>query len=118
MNPVRTSILSALAVLSLFSFASLARADDTPLPTKHPVAERCRADPQKCREAREKWRAWCKQNPERCEQLKQQRKEMREQCKKDPQTCAEKRKEMREKIEQLRQEKADATNTTGTPQGN
>lgn len=117
MTLLRASTLCIAAACSLLSFTSPAHAGDTTLPAGHPIAERCRAEPQKCREAREKWLAWCKQNPDRCADIKQRRKELREQCHQDPSSCAEKRKQMHEKIEQLRHEGTAAPGTPATTSG-
>jgi hypothetical protein len=42
----------------------------------------------------------CKQNPERCEAMKQKRKEMQEKCTKDPEACKKMREERREKMKE------------------
>ena len=66
-------------------------------PDREAMRERCKADPQKCREemkARREER--CKANPKQCEEMKAKMQQRREQCKADPQKCREEMKARRE----------------------
>lgn len=59
--------------------------------------ERCKADPQKCRdEMKARRQEWCKANPQRCEEMKAKMTQRQEQCKADPQKCRDDMKARRE----------------------
>jgi TolA-binding protein len=61
------------------------------------MRERCKAEPQKCREEMKARREeWCKANPQRCEEMKAKMTQRQEQCKADPQKCREEMKARRE----------------------
>ena len=50
--------------------------------------EQCQTDPAKCRaEARARREQWCKDNAEKCRELKARAQQRREQCKADPGKC-------------------------------
>ena len=50
--------------------------------------EQCKANPEKCREERKaRFEERCKQNPQRCEEMKTRMKERQAQCKTDPDKC-------------------------------
>jgi len=100
-------LLPVLASLCLFATISAAHAEDTnPPPSGTPeMGERCRENPDKCKEMKEHMQAWCKEHADRCEEMKKKHQQMREECEKDPEACKKKREEMREKFHQRMEEK-------------
>ena len=104
---LQRKLMPLLASLCLFATISVARADDTrpPPPSGPEMGERCRENPDKCKEMKERMQNWCKEHADRCEEMKQKRQEMREECEKDPQACKQKREEMRDKFHQRMEEK-------------
>ena len=52
------------------------------------MRERCKADPQKCRdEMKARREERCKANPQQCEEMKAKMEQRQEQCKADPEKC-------------------------------
>lgn len=57
-------------------------------PRRRAVSEQCQADPGKCRaEAQARREQWCKDNAEKCREVKARAAQHREQCKADPEKC-------------------------------
>ena len=107
MKPSLSSVIYALALLAVQVAPATAqglpgatvRSDDGAGLHADRAAERerCKADPQKCREEMKARREeWCKANPQRCEEMKAKMKQRQEQCKADPQKCREEMKARRE----------------------
>jgi len=94
-----------LAFLFLAGFGLAAQAQEAPQagPKAPAVRERCADGPMGRRH-----QEFCKDNPQRCEELKAKRDQMREQCKQDPAACEKKREEMRAKMKQRMEERCKA----------
>ena len=94
-------VLGMAAVAGLWLGAGRALADDTAPPTG-PRAEWCKQNPEKCQELRAKREAFCKDNPQKCEQMKQRMAERQEFCKQNPEKCAEQRAAMKQHMADLK----------------
>jgi len=93
-----------LAFLLLAGFGLAVQAQEAPQAApKAPMAkERCTDG------AKHRHEAFCKDNPQRCEELKAKHEQMREQCKQDPAACEKKREEMRAKMKERFEERCKA----------
>ena len=102
----RTSVRLYKALLGVASIAflclgaSLALADDAP--PAGPRAEWCKQNPEKCKELRAKREAFCKDNPQKCEQMKQKAAERQEFCKQNPEKCEQQRAAMKQRRSDLK----------------
>ena len=101
------TLVVVAATVGLFLGATTLQADDSSVPPR-PGKEFCTANPEKCKEQREKMqsrraemKAKCDADPEKCEQMKQdmrqRRDEMKAKCQADPAKCDEMKQKMREK---------------------
>jgi len=100
-----------LACLFLAGFGLAAQAQEAApaTPKSSPNAQQpCKDHPGTGGRFKERHEAFCKDNPQRCEEMKAKREQMREQCKQDPAACEKKREEMRTKMKERFEERCKA----------
>ncbi len=92
--------MHTLIAIALLTLTGPALAQDAPPPAaggQGKGAEWCKANPEKCKQLREQMREKCAADPVACEQKKAQIKErIREKCQADPEACKEKAGQMRQ----------------------
>lgn len=62
----------------------------------------CKDQPEKCQQWKQQFQDKCNANPERCAQFKAKAAEWRQRCTQDPQACEEKKAKLRERLEKRR----------------
>jgi len=95
MKPLE-KLFSLASIAGLLLAASLAFAEDTPMPTPHEPAF-CKENPGKCEQARARHEAFCRENPEKCEQWKEKRAERQAYCQQNPEKCEQQRERMKQR---------------------
>lgn len=93
-------LLGVAAIAGLWLGASAALADDAP--PAGPRAEWCKQNPEKCKELRAKREAFCKENPQKCEEMKQKAAQRQEFCKQNPEKCEQQRAAMKQRMADLK----------------
>jgi hypothetical protein len=62
----------------------------------------CQENPDKCQQLKQRMQDKCAADPQRCDEMKARAAQLREECKADPEACKEKRRQWRERRKQRR----------------
>ncbi len=103
---LRTLVHLSLALcLSAAAWAEDAPATTTQAAESPQAAAWCQANPEQCKETKQRMRDKCQADPERCAQFKAKAEEWRQRCAADPKACEEKKAKLRGIMERRAQRK-------------
>ncbi|MCC7330510.1 MAG: hypothetical protein IT484_10240 [Gammaproteobacteria bacterium] len=97
------TLIASFAMAGLLALAPLAsQADDAPPPNMPQGKAWCKDNPEKCADMRQKREEWCKNNAAECDKMKAKAAERQEWCKKNPAECQKQREERRQRMQDMK----------------
>lgn len=96
--------IRSMLAIALCAIATQALAESAPAPSGEydKLEAWCKGNPDKCEQAKKERRERCAANPEKCEKVKDRREQMREKCQADPEACKENKDKIRERMKERR----------------